>query len=687
MPEKNNQWKNLNPASEAGCEVPPLETAGLCYPKSEVTIRTYRKLRNNDLCNPTPTDPCVMGTDGLVLPEAELIDRISPQDYKQLTNQPVTVSCETLYAKDDIYRQYGNYNKEGFTGGSTVTIEAGTYIQYVPTSILKDDEDAILEQLNALAYAQGVLQANCYLVNAQYTVHCPVVVQHEQLSEPDRITVEAGAFSVYKNTDDDTWLNAYEQLNTSVYSAAVTQLTCTYGNAQQIRRCRYAFYQDPASKLYYIGGFSAGNTGIPYTELNRQDFDIRYALDTASNQLIPGYYRTAGAAFTPYTLVSLAGFTKIDNPETLTDDTGRLLTSIDKYAYVDNNSNPVTVLKNTYTSKLTKSSQDFLDSGKSIYLYLEEKAKEAAESADALALSLAISSHICMWYNPEYTASCPEGYFLDMTDDASSSTVIMEAGRFLSYESYYDAAVQAKTTADAMLTGCKLQNVQVKFFCDYTTALEDAINSGDLADESEADEDHYFYQASSAALTGGVDTHGSPIYIYVNHFTDCTDNCLAVENYSRSSYTVDAGLYTTTSTDDTATNVQRRLNAQAIAIAKSSLSCVYGNTRSPGFTCSDTVTRFGVTIPAVCAKIDYTTCRSTGGGLMPCAYAIDAPDVEQNSFTAETPEKANSLALAFQQASIVCLRCDLVGGGGGGSLSTNTTTSCSSCANDYCVFT
>lgn len=75
--ENNKLLKGLTPlagrteALEA-CEAETPTPATCVYPRSKVKkiIEDFRKLHKNNLCNPTPYDPCILDDTGLVVPDA-----------------------------------------------------------------------------------------------------------------------------------------------------------------------------------------------------------------------------------------------------------------------------------------------------------------------------------------------------------------------------------------------------------------------------------------------------------------------------------------------------------------------------------------------------------------------------------------------------------------------------------------
>ena len=141
---KDKNWKPLkNSELDQNCNVTTPEPK-LCYPKNDFQnhpglnkLLAYRKLKGNDKCNPNPKDPCVLNTDNMVIPSADVIRKYVGPTFVEVKNDTQTVSCKVLYANDLTYKEFG---VEDSTENSTIaTVEAGSYVRWLINVNEKDE--------------------------------------------------------------------------------------------------------------------------------------------------------------------------------------------------------------------------------------------------------------------------------------------------------------------------------------------------------------------------------------------------------------------------------------------------------------------------------------------------------------------------------------------------------------------
>lgn len=363
------------------------------------------------------------------------------------------------------------------------------------------------------------------------------------------------------------------------------------------------------------------------------------------------------------------------------------------------NQENVTVALKTYTARA-----DANNNG--IITYIE--ASRAWQEANLMAESAAESALNCYYYNKWYGNNCQIGVFLgeDNTetciDSKGKAYVVCQAkDTLISSKSIFDATSQAATIVNSQLLACTLQNLEVRAFCDKAD-IPLGVPASNVIQISNS-----VTSATFEGLTGIV-------YVYKNYFevesykvghqvgvggvaysccvataddvsagaeTTTCEHCHAVESGSLKTYTVQAGMFTSTSPDASVAT----LTKSAYDLATSSIVCFYGNLASTGVACGDTASRFGqpVSGATVCSGVSASGCPDGA-----CAIAVAAQDIEKNIYLGSDPWYADQQAWTVQQAELVCIPCDKVGGGGSGaSVSVSSTQNCGNCGNAYCVFT
>lgn len=114
----------------------------------------------------------------------------------------------------------------------------------------------------------------------------------------------------------------------------------------------------------------------------------------------------------------------------------------------------------------------------------------------------------------------------------------------------------------------------------------------------------------------------------------------------------------------TPSDIQGLVNEQALAQARSSISCLYGN-----------------------ITIYEEDCSVKIGSCVPFSNNINPPEILANTYFADTPTNADRQAVIAHNAMAFCMCADWMGGGGGSSLTINMDASCGEdCGQQYCVF-
>ena len=154
---------------------------------------------------------------------------------------------------------------------------------------------------------------------------------------------------------------------------------------------------------------------------------------------------------------------------------------------------------------------------------------------------------------------------------------------------------------------------------------------------------------------------------------ECMQHCIALDSISYT--TVPAGTY---SGSDSANLAD--YNQNAVNLASTSISCLYGNAEGGPLKCSEAAK--GNNLTYFYKEIGNPMCTE-------CAMAQDSTTMTANIFLAETPWNADLQALTVMLASRICIPRDRVGSGGGGSsveLNMEGKVQCDSCSEGCCVF-
>jgi hypothetical protein len=261
----NKLLKGLTPlagrteALEA-CEAETPTPATCVYPRSKVKkiIEDFRKLHKNNLCNPTPYDPCILDDTGLVVPDATPEINIIKDDIFVAQNYEVRLNCA------DVFVEYSNLSENNAyytfinNPDAEVVIPAGAYIRTLRNAT-EAQKDQVRFELTNLAKTQAISQLTCGLSNRGYTLKCP----EQQLSDgtetdvtalivntrsstviKDDIVVDFNTEDVGVNATDgsivlvsNNFTNYDESLRSQLFSRAISGLSCTYGNEQYTVVC------------------------------------------------------------------------------------------------------------------------------------------------------------------------------------------------------------------------------------------------------------------------------------------------------------------------------------------------------------------------------------------------------------------------------------------------------------------
>lgn len=648
----------------------------------------------------------------------------------QATSQVDCYIQKTVEAKCPTGRREGDYIYNLIDDGSYTTIATSTESAYIADYKGSDAEDYIPERDN-----------NWNNVNTEYLTPTVTTSAWSKLScyYGNNATEKVCTLPLYikKSVVDaiipaeeaPTFWYAYEEWIKNYSTEDVFTQPGIHANASQFGTCLYTLSDYPAvtvdkddpSVIVYPKGsdikylitidkliadpniqkkleyhyvdandeflvYKSDETGTPYT-------DIRTSL-TTSDEFIPVYcyQQELGGDF----LLYLARV-PIAKANVVNSGLYALTTKDTTDATQPFNQENATVALKTYTVRA-----DVNNNG--IITYRE--ASSAWQEANLMAESAAESALNCYYYNKWYGNNCQTGVYLgeDNTDTCIDSknnayVVCQAKDTLISSKSIFDATSQAATIVNSQLLACTLQNLEVRAFCDKSD-IPLGVPTSNVIQISDS-----VTSATFEGLTGVV-------YVYKNYFeiesykvghqlgesgdaysccvataddvsagaeTTTCEHCHAVDNGSLKTYTVQAGMFTSTNPEASVAT----LTKSAYDLASSSIVCFYGNLASTGISCGDVTNRFGqpVSGATVCSGVSASGCPSGS-----CAIAVAAQDVEKNIYLGSDPWYADQQAWTVQQAELVCIPCDKVGGGGGTSVSVSSEQNCSNCGNAYCVF-
>lgn len=242
------------------------------YPRSKLRqiIKELKQFKKNHACENylteifTPYDPCTLDDAHLVPPAAEIEVNIIPDDIVTISNEACTVTCNSDNSPFKSYTQEGeyfkalspdNYQELRPTAVVTYTVEAGTFVRKL-TNPTENQIAEVQEEVNALALNYAIARLTCGYVNKEISLECPIEVS-DQCSTSDfgrepnlkallldelssDATVNAGEYFVaYPDDGGDSY--GYNQatedelikeLNSQVFSALISRLSCVYGNEE-----------------------------------------------------------------------------------------------------------------------------------------------------------------------------------------------------------------------------------------------------------------------------------------------------------------------------------------------------------------------------------------------------------------------------------------------------------------------
>lgn len=755
--ENNKLLKGLTPlagrteALEA-CESDTPTPATCIYPRSKVKkiIEDFRKLHKNNLCNPTPYDPCILDDTGLVVPDATPEINIIKDEIYPAQNYEVRLNCADVYAEYSNLSENNAYYTFINNPDAEVVIPEGTYIRTLRNAT-KAQKDQVILELTNLAKTQAISQLTCGLSNKEYTLDCPEKQQAEDGTEtdvtalivntrystviPDDIVVDFNTEDVGVNATDgsivlvsNNFTNYDESLRSQLFSRAISGLSCTYGNEQYTVVCgempvsvnvdNLVQNVDDEMQTVEIGSF-VKNLSAFYSQFYVSDTRVwdlnNYGSTDSINEklkelvadLIDEVNSQAVAVLTSSSTCNY-GNIGLD----ITCPTGyNAMVADDINSTIDENI--FVVSEPTSNMDLTST----VDSGSHAYnLNFDLKYSNATLIYNSISGQVEnrkdfYTSYNCGIYNNTVTVYCDRATAEAASDNAGDAII------FRTTDTVTDVPTKDLKLAMSVsdyLSDAGLANRQTYYPDGIYLWEHDYPSDQKVGDNPVVTVNNDPWQCYPMGVanypTGGTGTNAyalsacshnadSPISSKYTFTTTTEGNCeinsLVSEGYPFTNVTDPEALYQP---------IEVRLADEGMGITSFSILAksfieLYQNNVDDGTPYSPQELQAMVNERAVeqarsgvrCLYgnilIHEEDCSVKIGSCLQFDNNIQPPEIPANTYFADTPTNADRQAVTAHNAMSFCMCADWMGGGGGSSLSINMEASCGEyCGQQYCVF-
>lgn len=676
--------------NKGNCNVASSKATSICYSKAENFISKLKAAKNN--CD--ATDPCYISFDGLSLPSALAQDPGPSYDSEEISSAEVTVYC---YKADDTNASKFETNYNGKlhlsdSGVSKVTLPAGSYKSIIyfinKTEAEKEAEKAeVQSKLNDIAKEVALSSLVCYTGNNELTLTCPATVITGSVTKK---TAEANTFiNEIELVDDGTGkMEAPTQSVVDDYFNSATikanayllsTLKCLYGNAEQTVTCEgvalsgNGYENTNTIAADYISGIA------DFSEINPADTEAM-----------------AKSISVLETEATVAANTKKGELNTSAKEIASAALSCnygnDAKTYICGSDGFKTGTYPIYFDNKGIAKRNYVDVAANVFV------ASTKDEANALAKEFAASSlDNCGYYSNKIEMNCDLG---GATSNASlqnyltAKTALENQVADNTSENYVAAVTKVKAIINAESSTTVEFNYTYSSITDgegeYITCKINGEDFSVLADaiKSQIAEVIYssFYPSSiiripqtsfnDTTLLGVSIYYDNPntiFFLYNNNHV--IDNVIRVANTKSSIRNSSLNYGDMSSIVVNAYNNQDIVNASALSLALSSISCMYGNKDIALLTCVElqektNVCASGLLYPAGSVHEDYNK---------------NGDAIAAETYVADSPNNADSIAITVQKASMICPCSDWGGGGGGTSISVSATSNCTSCG-DCAVF-
>ena len=672
LKQQNRKISKLLPSqSISNCTVSSNAEVTCEYPRSKIKkiIKDFKKLHKTN-CDPSTYDPCTLDDTGLVIPDADIIVDVIRDIVVTVSNKAYTATCENVYPTSTYPEASGYYTRLDDAN----TVEAGTFNRKLvfPGDTAQAVVDAkvkqVQEELDAIAKAFGDSKLNCGYTNVAKTLTCK---DNDTDGEAKLISDMSTSASITEKeitvyfSDNETYnKNLGNTLLSQIFTLLISKLNCYYGNSSMSLTCL------EETEPPILGDTSS---------LNYQLVD--------SNVISP-----------VTTIYSNSVIESIDlNSSDFFVDGEWNLNSYKTWDDIDTRLSSLTEAK---TYEVSHSAQDLMFATATCS-YTNNQVTLSCPKGDTQNWQPAIDPDLDPKTNLEngshiITVEATSEYLEKVYNTGPYSGVLQltESGRTYVHDDV--ASYISDATESYQGYSCILYNNQVAAYCDALTGAEEKA-SGEVSGQT----DPRRYDAYLAGTANGIPIKyrfNNGVILFKNDWEDVTytkeiitnpdrynishcgecdgsevsdkcNNCTVYKDLSVYRYIVPAKTYITYHVDAGSrpvSEIQTELNTQAATQAISSLNCLYGNKHLDSIPCTKLA-------------------KNCGASGVNNEISSPAPEVDENTYFANSPEDADVQAATAAIASAFCICYDWMGGGGS-SISIKQEGSCGDCNQQYCVF-
>lgn len=669
LKQQNRRISKLLPSQSIdNCRVSSNAEVTCEYPRSKIKkiIEDFKKLHKTN-CDPSEYDPCALDDTGLVIPGADIIVDVIKDKVVTVYNNTYTATCDDLYPAE-AYPANANFYKRidnSYTVDSNIFTRKLVFPGDTDQDAINTKVSQVQAELNAIAKAFGDSKITCGYTNVAIKVDCK---ENPDTTEGNAYllrnisngsSLNEGELTVYFSDDINYNNNLGNEFTSQICTLTISKLNCYYGNGYIQVECK-----DESGSNYSLASSTIIN---PITSI--QSEDIIDNIDFGrSDFFINGEWN----------------ITKYKDWNSISDKLTSLASDITSQIMSEATTRLLTTATCSYVNKQTSIRCPSGGSGSQDWKPITDYDLDPNATLD-------VGSHII-------TLNINSDYLIKYYNTGPYSWVVKMSSMGQAYISNEMQAYINDATTSYQGYSCILYNNQVAAYCDASTANSEKTDGQVTGQQSPVRFDDYI--AGTA--------HGLPIYINfsngviiynndwtnvaytkeivtnpnrynISHCGECNEgetvsdecnNCTVYRDLSTYRYIVPAKTYITYYVDAgnrTTSEIQTELNTQAATQAISSINCLYGNKHLDSIPCT------------VLAK----NCGASG---VNNEISSPAPEVDENTYFANSPEDADVQAATAAIASAFCICYDWMGGGGGSSLTLTQNGSCGNCSENYCVF-
>lgn len=669
LKQQNRRISKLLPSQSIdNCRVSSNAEVTCEYPRSKIKkiIEDFKKLHKTN-CDPSEYDPCALDDTGLVIPGADIIVDVIKDKVVTVYNNTYTATCDDLYPAET-YPADANFYKRidnSYTVDPNIFTRKLVFPGDTDQGTIDSKVNQVQTELDAIAKAFGDSKITCGYTNVAIKVDCR---ENPDTTEGNAYllrnisngsSLNEGELTVYFSDDITYNNNLGNEFTSQICTWVISKLNCYYGNGYIQVACN-----DESGSNYSLASSTIIN---PITSIQFED--IIDNIDFGSSDFfINGEWN----------------ITKYKDWDSISNKLTSLVSDITSQIMSEATTRLLTTATCSYVNKQTSIRCPSGGSGSQDWKPITDYDLDPNATLD-------VGSHII-------TLNINSDYLIKYYNTGPYSWVVKMSSTGQSYVSNEMQAYINDATTSYQGYSCILYNNQVAAYCDASTANSEKTDGQITGQQSPVKFDDYI--AGTA--------QGLPIYInflngviiYKNDWTnvaytkeivtnpnrynfshcgecnegeivsDKCNNCTVYRDLSTYRYIVPAKTYITYYVDAgnrTISEIQTELNTQAATQAISSINCLYGNKHLDSIPCT------------VLAK----NCGASG---VNNEISSPAPEVDENTYFANSPEDADVQAATAAIASAFCICYDWMGGGGGSSISIKQEGNCGDCNQQYCVF-